>query len=188
MLVRGFAGALLALLLGACAGLADRPAADAVRLPAADFALDGRLSVRDGERSGTVALQWTRQGELDQIDFVTPTGQIVARLTAGPQSALLEMPNGERRSAASADALAEQALGLRVPVTRLADWVQAVPGPAARVLRRDAQGRPGLVSEEGWLVEYLSYAEDSPASAVRRIEAQWGEVRVNLLIDVWQVQ
>lgn len=183
--VRWMARAALAVAVAACSVAPVRPVPSAQRHAVDAFELDGRVAVRDGDRSGAVAVQWSHDGVRDHIDFVAPTGQVLARLRSDTDSAQLELPNGELHSADSLDGLAEQALGFRVPVSLMRDWVQAVPGAEARVLRRDAAGRPMLISEAGWLVEYLAYTGDDAMAPARRIEATWGELRVNLIIDAW---
>lgn len=178
-------GLLAALALAACANLPEPAERIAPRAPVQAFELDGRFAARDGERSVAGTVVWTHSAGRDQLDFVAPTGQVMARLLADPGGAELALASGERRRAASLDELAQQALGVGMPVRRLRDWVQAAPGGAARVLRRDALGRPALISQDGWLVEYLAYRDERPDAAVRRLEAAWGELRINLVIDAW---
>ena len=176
-----------ALLLISCANFStDGPRAS--RHPVAGFDLDGRASIKDGERSGAVSIYWEHRPQSDVIDFMSPLGQVLARLTGEAGGATLQMPDGERRRAVSAEILAEQLLGLRVPVARLRSWVQAVPGPRARLLRSDEVGRPALIAEDGWVVEYLSYAGPDAGAPVRDMQAVWGELEVRLLIDDWQVR
>lgn len=178
----------LAAMLPACTSVPQPSAQPAVRAQFTSFSLEGRVSVRDGERAEAIGIYWTHAPGADRVEFTTPMGQILARLDITPGAAVLLTSGGEARRADSADLLAEQALGLKVPVSRLMSWVEAVPGERARVLRRDAAGRPGLISEDGWLVEYIAYAGPLPDAPVRRIEANWGDLRVSLLVDEWQAQ
>jgi len=177
--------------LFAVAGCASRPAVQsaAVERPvAARFELEGRVSVRDGDRGTAASLYWRHRPDSDVIDFLAPTGQVMGRLESRPGRASMRLPDGEQRQAASLDELASRLLGFEVPVSRLRDWVQAAPGIDTRVLRRDALGRPALISERGWVVEYYSYADDSPGSPVRRLQARWGELQLTLLVDRWSGQ
>lgn len=180
-LLPGFAAAMLA----ACSSVPQSPGEAAARTPLASFEMDGRVAYSDADRSGSAALQWSHVPTADQIDFLAPTGQVVARLRSQAGSASLELSDGSQRSASSLDELARQALGFALPVSHLHNWVQAVPGTGGRVLRRDSAGRPAVISEDGWLVEYLSYAGPDAVAPVRRLEARWGDLQVRLVIDGW---
>ncbi len=182
---------LLAVALAGAAGCASRPAqpvAAVERSVVASFELEGRVSVRDGERGTAASLYWRHRPDSDVIDFLAPTGQVMGRLESRPGQASMRLPDGDRRQAASLDELARQLLGFEVPVSRLRDWVQAAAGSQARVLRRDPLGRPALISEQGWVVEYFAYADETPQAAVRRLQARWGELQLTLLVDRWSGQ
>ncbi|MCB1896961.1 MAG: outer membrane lipoprotein LolB [Zoogloeaceae bacterium] len=186
MLRRFAIGLALAGSLAACA-LRPPPAEVAAveRIAAAGFELEGRVAVRDGEHSTAATIYWMHDDGDDAIDFLAPTGQIMGRLESDQGGARLQLPGNRLREAASLDALAGDLLGFDVPVSRLRDWVQAVAGDEARVLRRDPQGRPALISEQGWLIEYTAYANDSAEAPIQRLQARWGELQLTLLVDHW---
>lgn len=172
--------------LAACAlrpPLAEPAAVE--RIAAPGFELEGRVAVRDGERSTAATIYWIHEGGDDAIDFLAPTGQVMGRLESDRGGARLQLPGNRLREADSLDALAGDLLGFELPVSRLRDWVQAVAGDGARVLRRDPQGRPALISEQGWLIEYTAYADDSAEAPIRRLQARWGELQLTLLVDHW---
>ncbi|MCB1914531.1 MAG: outer membrane lipoprotein LolB [Rhodocyclaceae bacterium] len=170
------------------AGCASRPPAEVAaveRVAAPGFELDGRVAVRDGERSTAAAIYWTHDNGVDTIDFLAPTGQVMGRLSSDRSGARMQLPGGEQRAAESLDRLAADLLGFAVPVSRLRAWVQAVAGADARILRRDPGGRPALISEQGWLIEYTAYRDDSANAPVRRLQARWGALELTLLVDQW---
>lgn len=177
--------ALLLAVLAACSSPPARQSAAVERPSSERFELSARVAVRDAARSSASNLYWTHAPERDEIDFLAPTGQVMGRLVSQPGEATLRLANGEERRSESLDALAATLLGFDVPVSRLTHWVQAVAGPQARILRLDPVGRPALVSEQGWVVEYLAYADESPAAPVRRLEARWGELQLNMILDEW---
>ncbi len=172
-------------LLTACSTRPVTPVANVERQPVASFELEARVSLRDGERSAAASLYWLHRPGADEIDFLAPTGQVMGRLESGREGASLRLPGGEQRRAPTLDALATQLFGIDVPVSRLSQWVQAVPGPSARLLRSDDGGRPALISEAGWVVEYVGYADASPDAPVRRLEARWGDLQIQMIVDEW---
>ncbi len=182
------AAALCVALLGACAtpGARDIPHADAAqRQPATSFELEGRLSATDGQRAANGRLSWQHNGTGDRWTVFSPLGQIVAQLDRDPAGALLSTADGRRYRAASADQLLPELLGVDAPVDLLPRWVQATPGEGAEVRQRDALGRPTLLIEAGWRVEYPEYAAEDSAAAPRRIDLSRGDARLRLIIDRW---
>lgn len=171
--------------LAACGGRPVQPGIVVERVAATGFELDGRVAVRDGERSTAASIYWVHDDGDDSIDFLAPTGQVMGRLESGRGGARMQLPGGRQREAASLDALALDLLGFEVPVSRLRDWVQAVAAEGARVLRRDSRGRPSLISEQGWLIEYSAYADDSASAPIRRLHARWGALELTVLVDQW---
>lgn len=174
------------LVLAACAPLApmgDIAAARRSALPA--FLLEGRLSASDGQQAATGRVEWQHAPGADSLTLITPLGQVAAQLDSDAGGARLVSADGRRLQAASADLLLPQVLGIEVPVARLALWVQAAPDDAGEVRLRDAHGRPALLVDHGWRIDYRSYADDSPHALPARIDISRGDTRLRLVIDSW---
>ncbi len=179
----------IALLASGCAPLAPIAAPDvALRTPLAAFELSGRVVASDGQQAASGGLEWRHDRGSDQWTVSTPLGQILAQLDSDASGARLVTANGQRLQAANAEALLPQLIGIDAPVDRLAQWVQATPAADAEVRRRDAHGRPALVIDRGWRIEYPAYASDSPDAAAARVDVSRGEARLRLIIDRWQPQ
>lgn len=183
--LRRVAGALAALL----AGCALQPAAQhmslAERERVAAFELEGRISANDGERAANGTLLWSHAPGRDEWTVLSPLGQIVAQVVATTDGAMLRSADGQRVDAADAAELLPRVLGVPAPAGHLADWVQAIPAPGARVLGVDAVGRPLRVADSGWIIDYPAYADDAPDAIPRRIDARWGEARLRIVVDAW---
>jgi len=182
---RALAGAALACVSGCTAPLLAPPAPLAARAVAPAFELEGRLSATDGARAASGRLAWTHAPGTDEWTVFNPLGQIAAQLVSTPRGAQLTTADGRRVEARDMDALLPQLVGVPVPVDGLSHWVQGAARAGARVLAMDAAGRPVRISDDGWLIDYQEYADATPASAPRRIDAQWGDARLRLVIDHW---
>lgn len=181
--------AALTLTMSACTLKAvDEAAPIAHRTLSDNFTLEGRLAATDGVRNANGPIVWIHTAKGDEWTAFSPLGQIVARLTSTAQSAILETADGERRVAPSAQDVLPELFGAGTPVDGLTYWVQAVARDGARVLQRDAVGRPTRISDAGWIIDYAIYADDAPDSPPRRLEANWGETRIRLVIDQWTDQ
>lgn len=182
----GALAAATALAVSACAPLAPQlEAPPAVRTAADAFELHGRLSASDGQQAASGTVDWQHEHGSNNWTLASPLGQILARLDSDARGAQLRTADGQHFSAASADELLPRVLGIEIPVDRLAHWVQAAPAADAEVRTRDAAGRPALVIDRGWRIEYPAYADASPAAAPARIEVSRGDARLRLLIDAW---
>lgn len=172
--------------LAGCATPAVVPA-PALRalLPLERFGLEGRLQVRDGERSAAVGVDWQHGPARDEWLFTGPLGQGLARIEADATGAHMLLADGRRSEAASAGELAEALLGVSAPFEALPRWVTARPAATAQVRQLDALGRPLQLVDQGWTIDYLEYAGEAPDSPPRKIDLQRGDTRLRLIVDSW---
>lgn len=188
----GVAGCVM-LALSACSSLpspADTPtqASAVVRPIAKQFELAGRMSATGGEHSASGRVEWAHDETQDAWTVFSPTGQIVAQLQNSSEGAILRTADGQTFSSAAIDDMLPQLFGVQVPLEGLVHWVQAGARAGARILSYDAMGRPARISDAGWIIDYASYAADTPSAPPRRIDARWGQTHIRLVIDQWTAQ
>lgn len=178
--------AALTLGLSACAPLPrTEPALIAARTFAPAFELQGRISASNGEQAASGSIDWRHAHGTDSLTLLTPLGQVAAQLEASAGSARLRTADGQMLSADSAEALLPRVLGVDVPVARLGRWVQAAPDATAEVRSHDSAGRPALVIDQGWRIEYLDYLNDAADAPPARLDISRGDARIRLVIDSW---
>ena len=173
------------LLLGACAGLPRTAGIE--RSAAAAFDVAGRFSVHDGNRGFAAHFDWQHRQDRDEWRFLSPLGQVLARLQRDAGGARLETADGRVQQHPSADVLIASLLGIELPLASLPGWLQAVPVEPARVAEHDPVGRPRVIEQHGWRIEYRSYQDETPTALPQRLEAEWGQSRLSLLVDDWHV-
>jgi outer membrane lipoprotein LolB len=138
-----------ALLVAGCAEMQfQRPDAEA------EFELSGRIAVRFKDESSTGNFAWRHGARNDEVMITNPLGQGVARIVRDGNAVTLTDAEGREHRAADAEALTEQALGFRLPLAGLADWVRARPGPGPSEARKDGEGRIAEIEQSGWKIEY----------------------------------
>ena len=138
--------------LVACASLAP-PHAEGAQV------LSGRLSVRvesDPVRALSGAFELSGNARAGALLLTSPLGSTLAQARWSPGEAVLQTPGTNTRYP-DLDALAEQALGERVPLAALFDWLRGRPWPGAASEALPA-GEPGF-SQMGWRVGLARYAE-----------------------------
>lgn len=142
------AHAVTAALLAGCASL--NPAA------VEGEALSGRLSVRvegDAERSFNAAFELAGSPERGSLSLNTPLGTMVAQADWSGGQVRLRSREGERRYP-DLDSLSEEALGERVPLAALFDWLRGRPWPGAASI-----AGPRGFAQLGWEVDLSRYGE-----------------------------
>lgn len=184
--VRTIAAMAALALLSACAPLEIREGITvAARAAAPAFLLEGRISATDGRQAANGGVAWQHTALADHLTLFSPLGQIVARLESSADSATLTRADGTQHTAPDADTLLPELLGIELPVASLASWVQGAPGAFAEVRAHDAAGRPLLVIDQGWRIDYPGYADEGPQALPARIDISRGETRLRLVIDYW---
>ena len=121
--------------------------------------LSGRLSVRvDSEpvRAMNAAFELSGDARSGAMVLTSPIGSTLAQARWAPGEAVLRTP-GASASYPDLDTLAEQALGERVPLAALFDWLRGRPWPGAASQGLPAS-EPGF-SQLGWRVVLARYAD-----------------------------
>jgi len=187
--MRGFtAAALLALVLGGCASVPPAPSIEPESSLSANWTLQGRIGVQSGEQSVSGQIHWQHRATTDEVLMTSPLGQGVARIVRDAEGVALEVPNQPTRRAPDADTLTREALGYVLPVAGLTWWVQARPDPAyAYEATRDTSGRLTQLKQNGWVIDYLQYATDSPARPRKLVVTREG-LQIRLVADSWRVE
>lgn len=155
-------------------------------LPARDvqFELSGRIAMRYRNEAGSGNLAWRHAAESDELLLTSPIGQGVARIVRSGKEIVLTTQDGQELRATDAEALTEQALGFRIPLAGLTDWVRGRAGkePPPESMRRDAEGRLAELSQAGWTIEYQAYEGSLPS----RLRLLYPGIELRLAITEWK--
>ena len=144
------------------------------------FTAAGRLSVRVEASPArplqrlSAAFEWRGDGVRGELTLLSPLGTQVAQARWLPGEAVLVTAEGEARFD-TLEALAERALGERVPLVAWPDWLAGRPWPGAPSAPLSGDSFEQL----GWRVDLARYAEG-------RIEAQRSAppvVTVRIVLD-----
>ncbi|QSI77644.1 outer membrane lipoprotein LolB [Niveibacterium microcysteis] len=173
-------GLVAAALLNACA-----TAPQQAPLRAGDYSLSGRVLVRQASRADVLRLNWTHLGMRDTVRLETPLGQTVAELQLDPQRAHVQLGDGRAFEAADDVALAEQVIGVPLPLRQFSGWLRAEPGASAVAIERDSDARIVSMRDSGWLLSYSGYGAVESVAGPSLIEARQGDVVVRVKIESW---
>lgn len=186
---------LAACALAACAPVRTRetPAAleqlaarEAQLAPRTHWSLSARIFVSDGaQNSGSGDLEWTHDGDSYRFTLRAPTGR-TWKLSGDAREAVLEGVDAQPLRGEDPARLLRERLGWDVPVADLADWVRGVRAASGSAeVQYDGQGRPAVLSQDGWKIEYRDWFDDLAPPMPRRVYAARGNARVKLAVERW---
>jgi len=166
----------LAALLGACASLPD------ARFPLeGGFELSGRVSVRHGKDAASGRIFWRHSNDFDELLITSSLGQGIARINRERDRFRLVTGDRKEYRADNAEDLTEQALGWRLPLDGLSDWVQARASPG-RPAEIQGDVDKGLeLRQDGWRVAYEEFREGRPF----RMRLTREDLQIILVVDQW---
>jgi outer membrane lipoprotein LolB len=172
-LALGFAAAAV---LGACASLpeAGRP------LPGG-FELSGRVAVRHGKDAASGKIFWRHSDDSDELLITSPIGQGIARISRERDQFRLVTGDNKEYRAADAESLTEQALGWRLPLAGLSDWVQARASPGRQAEMRGDADKGMELRQDGWHVAYEEFRGGKPF----KMRLTREDLEIVIIVDQW---
>lgn len=191
----------LLLLLSACQTLPPRvPAVAGAEPPEQVFAarqvriagigawtLRGRGAVSADGRGWSGGLHWRQQGPLMDLRFIAPLGAGTLRLTGTDEAMRVRGSDGTDFITADPAAHLSATIGAPLPVSALRWWVLGVPDPGSggHEVELDIAGRPTIMQQAGWRVEYDRYVELDTVQLASRVTAVNGDLRMRFMIEDW---
>ncbi len=162
--------------LGACASLpeAGRP------LPGG-FELSGRVAVRHGKDAASGRIFWRHSDDSDELLITSPIGQGIARISRERDQFRLVTGDNREYRARDAESLTEQALGWRLPLAGLSDWVQARASPGRPVEMRGDADQGLELRQDGWRVAYEEFRGGKPY----RMRLTREDLEIHFIVDRW---
>ncbi|MFM0419356.1 lipoprotein insertase outer membrane protein LolB [Paraburkholderia aromaticivorans] len=155
-------------------------------------AYQGRFAIQYDDQNGQQRnaygnFSWQETGDTVTLELRNPLGQTLAVVTSSPASATLELPNRQPLTADNVSTLMQNALGFVLPVEGLRYWLQPSPAPTSRARTEKDPDQPSRLKEitqDGWTIDYLAYAE-APATGVKRVNLSRSQppLDIKLVLD-----
>jgi outer membrane lipoprotein LolB len=150
---------------------------------ALEFHVLGRIAARYAGDGFTGNVDWRHARNGDDMLIGTPLGQGVARIVREGDATQLTTANGREYRAPSAELLTQQALGFRLPLEGMADWVRGEAAPALPSSKETyPDGKLRVLHQQDWRIEYLEYEGGKP----RLMQLDYPGVRLRFVITEWK--
>jgi len=116
------------------------------------------------------------------------TGAVVAKLLQNNQGATLLANDGKTYRSGNAEQLLRSQSGLNMPLHGMQHWVKGITSPQYKVDRLvlDNRGRPTLIQQAGWLIQYSAYLNNTTTALPRKINLKRTKDNVNVKMFVKQ--
>ena len=152
------------------------------------FEIEGRIGVQANGNGFSGSLRWQHQGDNDNISLYSPMGGQVASIQKTTQNITLTNSSGHQVSAADAETLTQTALGWKLPLTGLADWL--LGRPTIGLIEESSWDESGhLISlkQLGWQIAYQDYALQNGQFLPNKIILMSDKVNLKLIIVQWHI-
>ncbi len=170
---RWLAWMVVALVLAGCASQPGKQdVAERLGPPLERFAADGRISLRQGERSDHLQFDWQHAPHREVVLFSTPLGQGLAELGRDTGGAWLKMPGQPEQRATDLPTLTQKLLGVPLPLEILAEWMGGS--------RAELQGEV-----DGWTIVVGESTPYRERRLPRRIEVRRDDIELRIVITGW---
>jgi outer membrane lipoprotein LolB len=153
-----------------------------------EWSLTARLALRSGDRGWNAGLRWAQSDDRFEVEFTGPLGQGSGKLIGGPHGVLFRGSDGGEIVSGDAESLVRDQLGVQLPVGGLRYWVLGIPRPRSRYQKRLTEdGRLQELKQDGWRVRFLRYANIADVALPAKIEFEYGDLRVRMVVDRWRL-
>ena len=152
------------------------------------WSVTGRVGLSDGRRGGSLAFDWSADGDHHEVRLQTVTGGRQWRLRFGPTRAVLEGSEVGILQGRDPEPLVEAAVGWPIPIGELAWWIRGIvpPGGGSQV-RFAADGTLEAASSPPWDIEFQRFDRRMGELLPVRIEANSADYRVRLVLRRWNL-
>ena len=132
-------------------------------------------------------VEWRQQAERYQIKLKDFIGRTWAVIEGAPPAVTVKTSGGRRYQGHSAEALINELLGMRLPVSGLRYWLQGLPQPQVSPARLvlSEQGLAEEISQSGWQITYPHYRLNNAFNMPGQVLLRFDDVTLNVKVSQW---
>ena len=185
-------------LLVGCASFVFKPSVVETKIieaggvtPSINFEFIGRVLVKNEDKGFSGGVRWSHISTVDNINLLSPFGQVVAEIKSNESAALLTTSEQRTYRATNVENLTKKVLGWRLPILGLQYWVRGVNSPKTKSeIDRDADGRIIGIRQDGWTIIYTSYFPSQliKTERPRVLVLKRSNLKIKLVIDNWETK
>lgn len=150
--------------------------------------LSGKIAVQTPQDSGSASVNWTQNHQGYNISLLGPLGSNGMRLSGQPGNVTLQTSDGKSYSAKSPEQLLASKWRFHLPVSNMKFWIRGLPVPGITAdTSFDHYGRLNTLTQQGWRIDYLSYANTGGVDLPERLTITSPSLKVKIIVYQWNV-
>ncbi|MBX3708617.1 MAG: lipoprotein insertase outer membrane protein LolB [Gammaproteobacteria bacterium] len=150
--------------------------------------LNGKIAVQTKQDSGSATVAWTQNQRRYTISLLGPLGSHGMRLSGQPGRVTLQTSDGKSFSAKSPEQLLAEKWGFQLPVSNMNYWIRGLPVPGTPAnTQLDPYGRLTALRQQGWNIQYLSYANVNGVDLPEKLSITSSSLRVKIIVYQWRI-
>lgn len=153
--------------------------------------LQSKVGIQFKEESAAFNLTWLQKnnGQYEMSILNPLTSGVVAQLN-GSDTAVTLQANGKTYQAANAEHLLQNQLGVALPLQGMQYWIRGIPAPNIPIaqVKLDTQGRPEILQQAGWQIEYSGWQGNGWQALPEKINLSRtpDNTKVKVIAKEWQ--
>jgi outer membrane lipoprotein LolB len=147
--------------------------------------IDGAFSVRQPQQSTIAAYQWQQQETQYRIHIYSSLDLYGINIVGRPGAVTLWRAQNQPLTANSPEALMQQTLGWRLPISNLYYWLRGLPAPGHYQARFDRYGHLVQLQQQGWQINYANYQSVGTLDLPQSLSLSHGDLAVKIIIKHW---
>jgi outer membrane lipoprotein LolB len=153
-----------------------------------NFYATGKVAFSDGKKGGTASIEWQQLDHNYSVVLIGALGSGTLAIQGNGDQVTLTTSEGQYYTANTPEQLIEQHLGWIMPISSLQYWLKGVdaPGPAPTRMEWDQQNRLAVLEQQGWTIQYVSYAEVSGIHMPTKLQLDRGPIRLRFIFRQWR--
>lgn len=156
-----------------------------------EWRMDGRVSLTLDEQNWSFALDWLQRGNQAEMNIKNPlTGSTLAQIIDSGSRVTMKSSDGKTYQDTNAERLLQKQLGMRLPLGGMRYWARGIADPSLPLDRVewDNVGRPKVLEQGGWLIQYPRYVGTGSNALPDKIQVDRAadKMKVKVLAKDWK--
>ncbi|MEM7465378.1 MAG: lipoprotein insertase outer membrane protein LolB [Pseudomonadota bacterium] len=149
----------------------------------------GRAAVQRSAEGWSATLHWQQNGSAYRLRIVAPLGQGTYEILRDAEQVSLIDKDNQVYHAQSPEALVENAIGWKLPISNIEYWIRGLTGPTEKPsqLSLDEGGLIQDLASGGWRVSILEYQYIQGVAMPRKLFMNYGDTKIRVVISKWDL-
>lgn len=149
----------------------------------------GKIALRDGEKSESAALSWTQRNDQTELNLNGPLGLGATKIFSDGKTLEINTSGTASSYDISSPALIAKETGWDLPLQALQHWLKGIPAPEGDIKTLEIEnGLLRKLEQSGWVITYQNYAQFGLYTLPTKLQLERSDNRAKLIVRNWQTE